>query len=209
MLVTELLKCFGLIVFLTFIISIINSRTEGIIVYKLGYVGRILFSFIGTPVHELSHAFMCILFRHKITDMRLLILDPNSQCAGYVMHQYNKNSIYQNIGNFFIGTAPVFCGFMILSFIYKTFMATPKSISFWIALLVCQQIIIHMRCSKEDVMNSFAGALTFVLVIVAIGVLNPTLIAGINQLLLRVGFLSILVSGINYLIFLFLFANRV
>lgn len=69
---------------------------------------------IGTPIHELGHAIFCILFGHKIVEMKLY--QPNSEdgTLGYVNHAYNPNSTYQKIGNFFIGVGPIIFGAMVL-----------------------------------------------------------------------------------------------
>ena len=74
---------------------------------KFGYVTAI----IGTPIHELGHALMCLLFGHKITEMKLL-LPPNhpSGNLGYVAHTYNKRNLWARLGNLFIGVGPIFSG---------------------------------------------------------------------------------------------------
>lgn len=83
-----------------------NSNLSNLDIYLTGW--------IGTPVHEFGHAFFCILFGHRITEIKLF--SPNSMdgSLGFVKHSYNPESYYQRVGNFFIGTGPIFFGSFIL-----------------------------------------------------------------------------------------------
>ena len=78
--------------------------------------------FIGTPIHELSHALMCIVFFHKIKEIKFFQADSKSGTMGYVTHSHNPKNIYQVTGNYFIGTAPLFVGtaiiFLMIKFIF-------------------------------------------------------------------------------------------
>lgn len=80
-----------------------------------GHAVCIATGFIGTPIHEAAHALMCVVFRHKITEIKFFQPNSSDGTLGYVNHSYNPKSLYQRIGNFFIGIAPILVGSLILS----------------------------------------------------------------------------------------------
>ena len=69
---------------------------------------------VGTPIHELSHALFCILFGHKITAMRLWSPGAEGGNLGFVTHTYRKRNLWHQLGNFFIGVAPILGGGAVL-----------------------------------------------------------------------------------------------
>ncbi len=100
----------GLVIIAGILIGLINRG----VYHFLGESGRsiaIVTGIVGTPIHELGHAIMCIIFGHKITDISLFSPDSTTGVLGYVNHSYNKKNLYHQIGNFFIGIGPIIsCG---------------------------------------------------------------------------------------------------
>lgn len=69
---------------------------------------------IGTPVHELGHAAMCLLFGHRIERMRLWSPRAADGVYGFVEHSYNHRNPWSRLGNLFIGLGPIFSGLLVL-----------------------------------------------------------------------------------------------
>lgn len=110
---TQLLLTVGTILVFGLLISALRKifcRVAG----RAGYWVLLVSGLVGTPVHELSHALMCVIFGHRIDEVKLY--DPGNPdgTLGYVRHSYNKRNLYHNVGHFFIGTAPIVCGGLVL-----------------------------------------------------------------------------------------------
>ncbi len=69
---------------------------------------------IGTPVHELGHAMMCLLFAHKITGICLWSPSAKNGMYGYVEHSYHRKNVWAILGNLFIGVGPIFSGLSVV-----------------------------------------------------------------------------------------------
>lgn len=114
---------------LTFTMNYVSGRLEVVGSRMLGArLYMILFGWLGTSIHELSHALMCMVFRHRINKLQFFNLNPNSAHAGYVAHSYNAKSLYQRIGNLFIGVAPILLGAIVIYLSAKVLLPeiTPK-----------------------------------------------------------------------------------
>ena len=101
-----------------FVFSFLLSKIQAAILknysQSVGWRGVLWTAWLGTPVHEYSHALVALLFRHKINDIVLFSPDVRTGELGHVNHSYNPKSLYQSVGNFFIGLAPLIIGPLIL-----------------------------------------------------------------------------------------------
>ncbi len=87
----------------------------------------VITGWLGTPVHEIGHAFFCLVFMHRINKIRLY--QPNSAdgSLGYVNHSYNPKNYYQKIGNLFIGAGPIIFGAFVLYAVMYYLLPNSKS----------------------------------------------------------------------------------
>ena len=159
----------------------------------------IYFTCVGTVVHELSHALMCIIFNHKIN--KISLFSPQSDgVLGFVEHSYNRQNLYQRIGCFFIGVAPLVGG--IVSIYFLSLLLLPENICykfsqgynpFLIFELICDpsfylniksyiwlylifSIMLHTTLSPADLKGSstgLTGLVVSIMIISAIGGIFP------------------------------------
>lgn len=115
----------GMIIFFGLILGILRNNSIKNIYKSLGFNAVMITGFIGVPVHELSHAILAVIFGHDIRKIKLFQKPDNNGVMGYVDHSYNPNSIYQQVGNFFIGVAPIFGG--VITTIALMYFAIPKT----------------------------------------------------------------------------------
>ena len=93
----------------------------------LGRTGFIYLTMPGVVIHELSHLFFCLIFQHKIVKVNLFSPQEDGT-LGMVQHSYDSRNIFQRIGNFFIGSAPVWGG--ILAMCLASRLLLPESLFF-------------------------------------------------------------------------------
>ena len=135
-----------------------------------GIQGYIYLTAPGVMIHEIGHAIFCLIFRHKIVEMKLFSPEEDGT-LGYVNHSYNPNSFYQRIGNFFIGTGPIWFGVAVLCLISWLLLPNEMQISdffslnFWrrwqsyIWLYLALTIASHITLSPPDLAGSVDGGI--------------------------------------------------
>lgn len=157
----------GLVYLVGYVISLINS-----LFYKVtGYSKFAIYAtgFIGTPVHELSHLAMCLVFLHKINEVKFFQINDKDGVLGYVNHSWNPKNIYQQIGNYFIGIAPIVVGTLIIFLSIKEFLpATYKEISSYFEAI---QILGTKLSIFDYVFDMFGGMFVAMFADISIGLI--------------------------------------
>lgn len=104
----------GVFFFIGTILSIVQSKTHKGYHAIFGWYGILWTAWIGTPIHELSHVFFAKIFGHNVH--KISLFKPNKQTGslGHIDHSFDSSSLYQRIGNFFVGCAPLIGGSVFL-----------------------------------------------------------------------------------------------
>ncbi|HWE03883.1 MAG TPA: hypothetical protein VG326_15870 [Tepidisphaeraceae bacterium] len=120
----QLLLVLGPLLFLAIVLHYLSRYVRARAARLMGLDVYTYFTAPGVMVHELGHAFFCLLFRHKIVRMRLFSPQADGT-LGSVDHAYNPKSAYQKIGNFFIGTGPIWFGTAIVFLLSRYLLELP------------------------------------------------------------------------------------
>ncbi|MBI4857162.1 MAG: hypothetical protein HY818_10530 [Acetobacterium woodii] len=110
----ETLYLTGAIILIGLLLGFLENQSNRNFQRSLGRNAIMVTGVIGTPIHELSHALTALIFGHKITDIKLFQRPDQDGVMGYVNHSYNSKNIYHQVGNFFIGIAPIFGGLLVI-----------------------------------------------------------------------------------------------
>lgn len=104
-------------------LTYINRDSKRLLGNTWGVESEIWLGGLGIAIHELSHLIMSVVFGHQIESFKLLVMPWNiyrqppedAGVLGYVNHYWNNDSLYQSLGNAFIGIAPIFgCSFSLI-----------------------------------------------------------------------------------------------
>lgn len=121
----ELAYLFGVIILVGLILGVLERYSNSFLYRAFGAKGVLATAWIGVPIHEIGHLLQCFLWGHKVTQVKLLQLNSADGTLGFVRHQYNPNSMYQQAGNFFIGLGPIFSG--VGSLLLGMYLLVPQS----------------------------------------------------------------------------------
>lgn len=110
-----LLLLIGPFLIFTMIVHWLEHKIQFRLAERFGWRSVLWTGWLGTPIHELSHAVMCKVFKHKIDELALFEPDMRSGTLGYVRHSFTPGDWFAEIGNFFIGLAPLVGGSIALS----------------------------------------------------------------------------------------------
>ena len=179
-----------------FIMQFLSNSLRKSLAKLIGLKAYIYLTCPGVMAHEIGHALFCIIFRHKIVEMKLFSPSDDGT-LGYVNHSYNPNSLFQKTGNFFIGTGPIWLGITLVWLISskmlpdgmlcvhehflsgtKNFLSCLFSLEFWshwqsyLWLYLAITISSHVTLSPPDLSGSAKGSVSMIFFVLLIFLLT-------------------------------------
>lgn len=126
----QLIAFLGVFVVVGFLIDRMELKRNYWIRSTVGNKGIYATALIGVPVHEMGHALMCVVFGHKVEQIKLVQFGAEDGTMGFVNHSYEPNNMFHRIGLFFIGIAPILMGVVVITL--TLFFTLPETFHKWI-----------------------------------------------------------------------------
>lgn len=117
-----ILSTFGILLLFGGILKLITNKFQESLVEVFGFFSWfIIYPFV--TIHEFAHMITAFLFSQKIIEVKLLTFNKG-RTLGYVsftkVNSYSRlRMLYQNIGDFFIGFAPIILGTLLYTLLMK------------------------------------------------------------------------------------------
>lgn len=124
----QIFSLFGIFFVMGFILLKLQKWTNDQYARSIGWKGILFTAWFGTPIHEIGHVVFAKLFRHKVTYVGLFEPNASTGGLGHVDHEFRPYSLYQRVGNFFIGAAPMIFGSIVLVCMLYIFVPNAKDI---------------------------------------------------------------------------------
>ncbi len=152
--VTNVFNTVGVLILCGLVVTVLQHLFVFLIGNSLGYRAILWTAIIGTPIHELGHAAMCLLFGHRIEEISIYNQNPQNGMLGFVRHSFSKKNLYHQLGNFFIGLGPIFSGVIVITAILFLCFQSAISVFFEQAFATVE--------AGGNVFDLFPNAFTFV-----------------------------------------------
>lgn len=176
----------GVLVACGLVLGFLEGRATGYLYSVLGWTGIVITGLVGTPVHELGHYLMCKLFGFQVFEVALFrpIAGRADGVLGYVRYSYDPTSLWQRLGCFFVGIAPMVLGVVVILLVLR--LLTPEvfrkeRLRGWgilrgvLCLYLVFSVSTHMTLSTADLQGALPGLLVVALLCLLFGVVSTLL----------------------------------
>lgn len=117
----------GVLIVCGLILGFVENKATAFLTSVFGWGGIVATGLVGTPVHELGHFLFAKLFGFHVTDVALFrpVAGKADGVLGYVSYTYDKSSLWQQLGCFFVGIAPMILGVLAILLVLR--LLTPEA----------------------------------------------------------------------------------
>ncbi|NCB62548.1 MAG: hypothetical protein EOM52_02875 [Clostridia bacterium] len=117
----------GVLIACGLVLGLIEGRATAFLMSVFGWGGIVATGLVGTPIHELGHFLTAKLFGFRVTDVALFrpVAGKADGVLGYVSYTYDQGSLWQQLGCFFVGIAPMVLGVLAILLLLR--LLTPEA----------------------------------------------------------------------------------